>query len=129
MRTLVEDIAKRAGTVAHTLRLHRESVADFNSVDMLDLDTIESLAEAGPEALRDRLLAPDVALMHLPAVHVEAQAGERFSGGQAVAAAGATGNGMARVYAGNQQFLGVGELTGNDTVAPRRVFQLAGKNP
>ena len=129
VRTLVEDIAKRAGTVAHTVRLHRESVADFNAADMLDLDTVESLAEAGPEALRDRLLAPDVALMHLPAVHVDAQAGERFSGGQAVAATGAIGIGMARVYSENQQFLGVGELSGDDTVAPRRVFQIAGKNP
>jgi tRNA pseudouridine55 synthase len=129
VRTLVEDIAKRAGTVAHTIRLHRESVADFNAADMLDLDTVESLAEAGPEALRDRLLAPDVALMHLPAVHVDAQAGERFSGGQAVAATGAIGIGMARVYSENQQFLGVGELSGDDTVAPRRVFQIAGKNP
>ncbi len=29
VRTLVEDIAKAAGTVAHTARLHRETVGDF----------------------------------------------------------------------------------------------------
>ena len=129
VRTLVEDIAKRAGTVAHTARLHRESVGDFKAVDMLDLDAVESLVESGPEALRRRLLAPDVALQHLPAVNVEAEAGERFSGGQAVEASDATGIGLARVYDASQKFLGVGELPGNGTVAPRRVFQIAGKNP
>lgn len=125
VRTLVEDIARRAGTVAHTARLHRESVADFDAADMLDLDTIESLAEAGAEALRDQLLAPDVALRRMPAVHLDIEAGERFSGGQAVAATGTTSIGLARVYDARQHFLGVGELPGNGEVAPRRVFRIA----
>ncbi len=129
VRTLVEDIARRAGTVAHTARLHRESVSEFDAADMLDLDTLESLAEAGPEALRDRLLAPDEALQHMPVVSVDGDAGERFSGGQVVPAAGASGVGLARVYDARQQFLGVGELQGDGKVAPRRVFRIAAKNP
>lgn len=129
VRTLVEDIARRAGTVAHTTRLHRESVGDFDAADMLDLDTLESLAEAGPEVLRDRLLAPDVALLHLEAVSVDTEAAARFSGGQAVSGAGAAGAGLVRVYDAGQNFLGVGEFQGNGSVAPRRVFQIAAKNP
>jgi tRNA pseudouridine55 synthase len=128
VRTLVEDIARRAGTVAHTTRLHRESVGDFDAADMLDLDALEALAEAGLEALRDRLLAPDVALLHLEAVNVDTQAAERFSGGQAVAGSGAAGEGLVRVYDACQHFLGVGDFLANGTVAPRRVFQIAAKN-
>ena len=37
VRTLVEDIAAAAGTVAHTAQLHRETVGDFRADDMLDL--------------------------------------------------------------------------------------------
>lgn len=129
VRTLVEDIARRAGTVAHTTRLHRESVGDFDAADMLDLDALEALAEAGLDVLRDRLLAPDVALLHLEAVNVDTQAAARFSDGQAVAGSGATGDGLVRVYDASQHFLGVGEFLANGTVAPRRVFQIAAKNP
>ena len=56
IRTLVEDIARRAGTVAHTARLHRESVGHFRSADMLDLTAVEALAEDSQLALRERLL-------------------------------------------------------------------------
>jgi tRNA pseudouridine55 synthase len=128
VRTLVEDIAKQAGTVAHTARLHRETVGHFDMGDMLDLDTIESLAETGPHALRERLLAPDLALRQMPPVTVAADARERFSGGQCVPASGA-GNGMVRVYDSGGIFLGVGELQGGREVAPRRVFNIAVKNP
>ena len=58
VRTLVEDIAKKAGTVAHTARLHRETVGNFQASDMLDLTGIEAAAEAGSAALIARLLPP-----------------------------------------------------------------------
>ncbi|HSN52585.1 MAG TPA: tRNA pseudouridine(55) synthase TruB, partial [Woeseiaceae bacterium] len=68
VRSLVEDIARAAGTVAHTARLHRETVADFGAGEMLDLQALEDAAAEGPAALRDSLLPPDRALTGLPAV-------------------------------------------------------------
>lgn len=129
VRTLVEDIAARAGTVAHTARLHRESVGAFKAADMLDLATVEALAEAGPEALRERLLPPDTALGDMPPVVIDAATGERFAGGQAVDVADTGSTGLARVYGAGKRFLGVGELAGNGRLAPRRVFQTPIKNP
>ena len=53
VRTLVEDIARKAGTVGHTTRLHRESVGPFRSEDMQDLmRAIEAGAEADLDGLR-----------------------------------------------------------------------------
>ena len=128
VRTLVEDIARRAGTLAHTSRLHRESVGHFRESDMLDLSVIESLAERGWPALEQRLMAPDIALQGFPAVTLEHGADERFTGGQLVSVSASSHSGLARVYAASRRFLGVGELVGRGQLAPRRVFLMQEKN-
>ena len=126
IRTLVEDIAKAAGTLAYTARLHRETVGDFQAEDMLDLPGAERVAEAGPEALRARLLPTDLALSSWPDYHIPEDAAERFCGGQAVAVAGGGAEGLVRVYAGEERFVGVGQLGGDGQLAPRRIFRLVG---
>ncbi len=121
IRVLVEDIARKAGTLAYTARLHRESVGDFEGASMLDMAAVEALAEQGLEPLRAKLLPADVALAEMPAVSVDAEDAERFCGGQVVTAeAGQAG--LARVYEADKRFLGVGELSGDGQLAPRRVF-------
>ena len=129
VRTLVEDIARRAGTVAHTARLHRETVGHFRSEDMLDLAAVEALAEDSQAALRERLLAPDAALVDLPSISLDESGAARFSEGQAVQLADGSSTGLARVYRLKHHFLGVGELQDNGQLAPRRVFRTAAKNP
>jgi len=126
IRTLVEDIAKAAGTVAYTARLHRETVGDFQAEDMLDLPGAERVAEAGPDALRARLLPTDLALSSWPDYHIPEDAAERFCGGQAVAVASGGAEGLVRVYAGEERFLGVGQLRSDSLLAPRRIFKMAG---
>lgn len=129
IRTLVEDIARRAGTVAHTARLHRESVGPFSAEDMLDLAAVEALARESQPALRERLLPPDVALTDFPPVCLDERAALRFSGGQAVTVTAGNGAGLARVYGAGHRFLGVGELVGDGQLAPRRIFLMPVKNP
>ncbi len=125
VRTLVEDIARAAGTVAHTAKLHRETVGDFRAEDMLDMTGAERAAESGPTELRERLMPADTALTGWPACYVAAGDEDRFSGGQQVACDSA-GSGLIKVYGAGGRFLGVGELVDGGTVAPRRIFMLAG---
>jgi tRNA pseudouridine55 synthase len=129
VRVLVEDIAKRAGTVAHTARLHRETVGAFQADDMLDLTGVEAVAASGSGALRARLLPPDTALGSMPAVRLDAEASDRFSAGQEVAALLQGSAGLVRVYGPDDEFVGVGELSGDSRLAPRRVFRTGEKNP
>ena len=129
VRSLVEDIARAAGTVAHTARLHRETVAEFGADEMVDLESLEQTAADGPAPLRESLLPPDRALAGLPEVIVTAADAERFCGGQAVPAGAGPSQGLVRVYGERQDFLGVGEISGNGTVAPRRVFGRQAGNP
>ncbi|NIV18081.1 MAG: hypothetical protein GWN47_06625 [Woeseiaceae bacterium] len=130
MRTLVEDIAARAGTVAHTARLHRESVAGFETAAMLDMARIEALAEEGRDALRAQLMTPDEALGGLPEAKLGgADDALRFSSGQEVEAPAGTEPGLVRVYGAEGEFLGIGELGQHGLIAPRRVFSAGEKNP
>lgn len=128
IRVLVEDIARKAGTVAHTARLHREVVGDFKSDDMLDLSVLEAAAEAGPDSVRQYLSSPDVALAAYPAVSVTEEFGERFQAGMPVASDSGPRAGLVRVYAGKSLFLGIGEASEDGLVAPRRVFLMREKN-
>lgn len=141
VRALVEDIAKAAGTVAHTSRLHRETVADFDTAAMLDLPGVEAtVAEGGAESLRVRLLPADSVLGELPSVSINEEAAGRFRLGRiapvlmpdspSVATTGPVPSaktgaaGLVRVYgpSGPADFLGVGELVEAAMVAPKRVF-------
>lgn len=123
IRTLVEDIAEAAGTIAHADSLHRESVGAFRAEDMLDLSTAEEWADSEPELLRERLLAPDIALAAMPSVEIKEEQRTRFIQGQQLDVAGDL-QGEVRVYGAKGQFLGVGELIGNGKLAPRRVFNI-----
>ena len=129
IRVLVEDIAKKAGTVAYTASLHRETVGDFQSANMLDMSAVEALAERGPEQLREKLLPADLALADMPQVSVGADDAVKFCGGQAVATAVEVQEGLARVYEAGERFLGVGELSKDGLLAPRRVFLTQEKTP
>lgn len=123
VRSLVEDIARAAGTIAHTASLHRESVGDFRAEDMLDLAQAAELAESGPEALRSALLPADTALLAWPEIFISSGEAERFVRGQAVPAAGIQA-GLVRVYGAERRFLGVGESDPQGQLWPRRVFLL-----
>ncbi len=127
IRSLVEDIARQAGTVAHTSRLHRENVDGFEAESMIDLTAAEALAETGPAALRERLIPPDAALGAMPAVRVDDESATGFRAGRPVPASEAPPGALVRVYGPGEvhDFLGVGEYSGDGTVAPKRVFAAA----
>jgi len=129
VRTLVEDIAKKAGTVAHTARLHRESVGDFRADEMLDLTGLEEVAASGSEGLKARLLPPDSALEGLAAVELDTEGSGRFTVGQVNSLSVPATAGLVRVYGGANEFLGVGELSDDGQLAPKRVFRTGEKNP
>ncbi len=129
IRVLVEDIAKAAGTVGHTRRLHREAVGDFESADMVDLAAVEAQAESDPAGLITGLLPMDTALGGLPQVTLAAADGPRFNAGQAVPVSAEGQAGLVRVYVAGGGFLGVGELSEEGMLAPRRVFRSSEKTP
>jgi tRNA pseudouridine55 synthase len=126
VRSLVEDIARKAGTLAYTQRLHRESVSGFEEAPLENLASLEEKVAADRPAMIGTLLPADRALVHLPSVRVGHAEAERFRAGNAVEAdtGGEATSGLARVYerGGDEEFLGVGEVLDTGQVTPRRVF-------
>jgi tRNA pseudouridine55 synthase len=123
VRTLVEDLARQVGTIAHTVTLHREAVAGFAASQMRGFDALETLDEAGLQAC---LLPVDQALQHWPACRLTEAEAMLFMQGQAVAASdsGPRAGDLLRAYGAQGTFLGIAMATGDGRLAPKRLFHL-----
>jgi tRNA pseudouridine55 synthase len=113
VRSLVADVGAALGCGAHVAALARTRLGPFALAEAVPWATIR----AGDAAtLAARVLPPDRAVAHLPAVHLEPTAAVRFRHGQAIPAAAlrdpgpAAEPGPCRVYA-DGDFVGLGELS------------------
>ena len=122
VRTLVEDIARALGTLGHVRALRRTSVGPFKEAQMVTLPALVDIAREGLEAL-DRCLIPvDRALVSLPRVVVPAPLRGPLVDGRTVPVETDWPRGEVRIYAPDDEFLGIGEVSAARRLAPRRVF-------
>jgi len=120
VRTLAEDIARRLGSCAHLQALRRLEVEPFSAVDLVTLEQLEALADAGRS---DACLLPvDAGLPHWPLLRLAAEEARRFRQGNPVPVKD-TAAGLARVY-GPSGLLGLGEVGPEGQLRPRRVMNL-----
>ncbi len=122
IRTLAEDIGERLGCGAHVAVLRRLSVGPFSGEKMITPVQLESLAEEGLDAL-DRLLLPmETALSQWPEVKLSQDVAFFLKRGQAVVVPQAPREGLVKLFAGENDFLGVGHILEDGRVAPRRLL-------
>jgi len=122
VRTLVEDIARAAGTLGHVAALRRLAVSPFPEGGMRTFAELEAAAGGGAAAL-DRLLLPaEAALEGWPSAHLGPQEAAKVAHGQAVDADPALPCGHVKVYAGSSQLIAIGLVTAERRLAPTRVF-------
>lgn len=117
IRTLVEDLARQLGTLAHVIGLRRLAVEPFGGQPMFSLAEIEAAAGSNPTpslTALDGLLRPlEAALPHWPELELDGPGAFRVSQGGSVLAGGADqpalpAPGPVRLYAPQRRFLGVG---------------------
>jgi tRNA pseudouridine55 synthase len=122
VRTLAEDMARAAGTVAHLTLLRREFSQPFAQEAMVSIEQLE----ANPAAVR--LLPADAALLHLGRVELDDDAARRLGMGQSVAVRmpGIGADDLVRVYSQHDRFLGVGRKIPGETLKPVRLFNHSG---
>lgn len=132
IRSIAEDLGAALGCGAHVKTLHRSGAGAFDEARTVTLDALESAYEQGGyPALDALLLPPDSPVASLPALELPEQSGFYFRQGNPVMdpqvyRIGDQGD-IVRVFlsASAEQparFLGLGELTEDGRVAPKRII-------
>jgi len=126
IRTLAEDIGERLGCGAHVAELVRTKAGPFELSQCLALDDLIRLQEEkGAAALDEYLLPVDTALQDLPLVKLSTSSAFYWLHGQPVRAPNAPKFGLLRVQNAEGEFIGIGEISEDGRIAPRRLIRSA----
>ncbi len=124
IRTLVEDIGQVLGAGAHVAELRRTQAGPFSLDQAVSLESLEQAhAEGGSEALDRFLLPADSGLEHWPLLQLSEHSSYYWLHGQPVRAPQAPKFGMVRVQDHEGRFIGIGEVSDDGRIAPRRLIR------
>jgi tRNA pseudouridine55 synthase len=124
VRTLAEDIGDLLGCGAHVTTLRRLGVGPYDEAGMITLADLKKLLLQGFEALDAILLPVETALAQWPGVRLSSDAAFYLRQGQPVLVPHAPTSGWVRLYQGEHQFLGMGQILDDGRVAPKRLMNL-----
>jgi len=120
IRTLAEDIGKALGCGATVMQLRRLEVGSFAIDQAWSIEQLRQIET--PAELLEKLLPVDAALLHWPKVDLnQEQAGFIKQGGQVLLQT--CESGQVRMYC-NDCFIGIGEVSGNGKLQPKRLFNV-----
>lgn len=126
IRTLVEDISHALGTGGHVTMLRRTAVAGYSLSDAITLDTLHAAREQGDVTeLDEKLSAAEDALPEWPSVKLDEADCKQLSFGQPVQVEQTFERANVRLFDPTMQFLGLGEMTPEGVVKPKRLFVTA----
>jgi tRNA pseudouridine55 synthase len=120
IRSLAMDLGESLGIGAHVKELRRTAVAGFTVAEAVTLEQLEALES--PETRQNLLTPVDRALSHLPKVDLPESSVSFFCHGQTVRTVAPFKTGLNRLYAANERFLGLAEITDDGKVVPKRLF-------
>lgn len=123
VRTLAEDIGRELGCGAHVCQLRRLGVEPYDAESMLDFDSLQAAQEQGLAVLDRCLLPVDSALQEYPSVALTEDSAFYLRRGQSVLVPRAPTHGLVRLYDAAGAFVGVGEVSEDGRIAPRRLIQ------
>ncbi|HVY23349.1 MAG TPA: tRNA pseudouridine(55) synthase TruB [Steroidobacteraceae bacterium] len=121
IRSLVEDVAERLGTIAHVTQLRRTQVDPFVENQMMTLEQLEHLATLGLPALDNCMLASDAALSRLPEIKLDEIQTVHLLHGRSVCGIDAV-PGLTRAYGADDVFLGLVTVELCGKALPERLF-------
>ncbi len=127
IRTLAEDIAAKMGNLAHLVMLRRVQTCDFHIDQCLSLEQLQAFVEgesdgASLEKLDEQLLSAEIAVKDFPLVEVSEDTGYYVRRGQSVFQPNLPNSGFVRIRQEDGKFLGVGEISDDGRLQPRRLI-------
>jgi tRNA pseudouridine55 synthase len=125
VRGLAHDLGNLLKCGGHVVALRRLVVANLKIEDAVNLTELTAVPDL---VSRQKMLTPiDSGLSHLPDISLSPDAAFYLCRGQAVRADGLPNNGEVRLYAKDAGFLGIGTVTDDGRVAPRRLIPQTGR--
>ena len=126
IRSLAEDLGTALGCGAHVSALHRFKAGPFDEAQTVTLSELEKLKETGTVEQLDQLLKPvDTPVSDYPAVEFDQITAGYFQLGQVINSNKAFRQGqegdIVRVFRENGTFLGIGTITEDGKIAPKRL--------
>jgi len=119
IRSLAEDIGHRLGSCASVTMLRRTAAGMFGIGQAY---TLEALQAMNPEQLQGVLIELDQPLLGMPEIALTAEQAERVRQGQRIRVAEAAAE-RVRIYS-PECFLGLGEISMDGKLAPKKLFHL-----
>jgi len=126
IRSIAEDLGQALGVGAYVEKLHRSAAGPYDEAEAVTLDELtDERGEGMAEELDHHLLPVDSPASSLPKLILPDDSGYYVRQGQPVMdlqvyRIGSEGD-MVRLFLENGDFLGVGEITDDGCVAPRRL--------
>ncbi len=126
IRTLAENLGEALGCGAYVNRLHRTAAGPFSDAETVEIGRLEALREAGQAEDLDQLLLPvDAGIKHLARVELLESVAWYLRHGQPVMLPRdyrqVEEGDIVRIFQEDGAFLGVGEITDDGLIAPRRM--------
>jgi tRNA pseudouridine55 synthase len=127
IRTLAEDLGAALGCGAHVSALHRFRAGPFDEQQTISLEELEKLRKQGSVEQLDQLLKPvDTPVSNYPAVEFDQIMAGYFQLGQEISSNKAFHQGqegdIVRVFREGGTFLGIGTVTEDGKIAPKRLI-------
>jgi tRNA pseudouridine55 synthase len=132
IRSIAEDLGRVLGCGAHVKTLHRSLAGPFSETQCITLEQLEvEYEQGGYDALDAHLASADTPVASLPAVELPASSAYYFRQGNPVMDTKvyriAQQGDIVRVFCAEsaqsaRQFLGLGEITDDGRVAPKRII-------
>jgi len=122
IRTLVEDISHELGSGGHVVMLRRVAAAGYTEPQAISIEQLEEIAQQGLDALDARLLPTEDALPSWPEVIVSNEMVTALRHGQTIKIKQAYLSAKVRLFDMDKTFIGLGEMSEQGVVAPKRVF-------
>jgi tRNA pseudouridine55 synthase len=121
IRVLAEDLGKMLGCGAYLKALRRTEVGPFRLNQALTLPQLEAMNLEQRDA---SLLPVDCLVQALPEILLEDKNCSNFLRGNAISQAMTPICGLARIYNMKQRFIGLGEITAEGKIKPKRLLSV-----
>jgi tRNA pseudouridine55 synthase len=122
IRTLVEDISVALGTVGYVSMLRRTDAAGYSLDNAIALDDLKAEQEKGLQHLDGYLHSAESALHNWPEIHLDELGSEAMRFGRSVVVSDVYQSANVRLFNNDTQFIGLGEMTEDGLVKPKRLF-------